>query len=134
MSYYTSYNIEIQEVNPVTHLPTMPPPPAASHDITPPDVITTIETSSGTVIYEDFNSFSGLAKWYDWQTDLIKLSKKHPNLLFIVEGTGESADDMWICWITNGMLQHEPKQITFNPYDPGKLKPPAEKKGDSPTC
>jgi hypothetical protein len=41
-------------------------------------------------------------KWYDWNDDMINLSKIFPNTLFTVDGTGEENEDIWRAYFKNG--------------------------------
>jgi len=34
-------------------------------------------------------------KWYDWLEDMRKLAKMFPNILFVLDGDGESSGDVW---------------------------------------
>jgi len=34
-------------------------------------------------------------KWYNWKTDMVRLSTLHPNAHFILNGEGEESDDLW---------------------------------------
>ena len=42
------------------------------------------------------------AHWYDYDKDLIKISKKHPTVLIEVSGDGENSDDLWAARYRNG--------------------------------
>jgi len=35
------------------------------------------------------------AKWYSFFEDFSAFAKQHPNILFIVDGSGEDSDDVW---------------------------------------
>ena len=41
-------------------------------------------------------------KWYDYNDDMLLLSKQHPNNLFILDGYGEDNWDIWRAFYKNG--------------------------------
>ena len=61
-------------------------------------------------------------KWYSHQEDMVKLSNLHKGTLFTLEGNGEIADDLWVCYYKTGLSQKEKAVITFAPFDESKLK------------
>ena len=61
-------------------------------------------------------------KWHDHDGDMILFSEKYPNLLFTVYGEGETSDDMWCTYYQNGKSQEVRAKITYEPFDPAKLK------------
>jgi len=80
-------------------------------------------------IEEDFNEesfygefFEEEMKWYDYQKDMKKLSKKFPELLFELSGAGEEQGDLWYAWFKNGKMQYEKAQVMFGEFDERKLK------------
>lgn len=58
------------------------------------------------------------AKWYDWEQDMCLISKKFPEYLFDLEGDGEESDDFWKAYFKNGMVQHCPGRIEYEPFNP----------------
>lgn len=47
-------------------------------------------------------------KWYDWLEDMTNLSKKFPDIRFILKGEGEDRSyDTWVCYFLNGKYQQE---------------------------
>lgn len=61
-------------------------------------------------------------KWYDYNEELAKFSKKYPNWLFILSGEGEEAGDIWKNYYLNGKVQQAVAKITFDEFDEKKLK------------
>ena len=53
---------------------------------------------------EDCVEFSGdeAVTWYDCEEDMIKLSKKFPQMIFKLYGEGEDAQDLWNEYFQNG--------------------------------
>ena len=47
-------------------------------------------------------NYSDSMKWYDYNEDVWKYSKKHPEVLFTLTGEGEDSGDLWIMWTKNG--------------------------------
>ena len=45
-------------------------------------------------------------KWYDWEKDMRVLASKFPNVLFILEGSGEDSDDQWEFRIKGDISEH----------------------------
>lgn len=41
-------------------------------------------------------------KWYGHQKDMAAYSKENPGVLFILDGDGEEAGDVWRKWFKNG--------------------------------
>lgn len=70
------------------------------------------------------------AKWYDWESDMSLLSKRFPDVLFCLHGDGEDSDDKWDAYFLNGMRQLCPAVITYDSFDPTKLRP-VKKSSDS---
>lgn len=56
-----------------------------------------------------------VAKWYDYDKDIIELSEKYPDLVFAVEGYGENSDDAWKEWWHNGKTYRE--KLEFSSYE-----------------
>lgn len=42
------------------------------------------------------------AKWYDWNKDMLELSKEFPDILFGLEGRGEEKLDWWYALFKDG--------------------------------
>lgn len=61
-------------------------------------------------------------KWYDWDSDISELSRKFPNVIFQMHGTGDSAEDLWDAYFLNGKIQRCPAIITYDEFDPSKLE------------
>lgn len=123
MSYYTDYSIDVVQTDPKTHAPLPPPCPMNKNLFVPQEVIDFFKQDHIKLAFNHINTFEGLSQWYDWEKELMELSKNHPGLMFIVEGKGEGYDDTWIAWITDGLSQYEKKYITHNPFDIHALTP-----------
>ena len=66
--------------------------------------------------------FEDTVKWYDHEVHMRAISKKYPDLLFILDGIGEEAGDLWRKYFKNGLCQSERAHIEFGAFDPAKLK------------
>ena len=76
----------------------------------------TFESDGGTICYDDE------MKWYNHHKDMIKLSSKYKGILFKLEGEGEEQGDHWKNYYINGTSQQTRAKITFEAYDPKKMK------------
>lgn len=64
-------------------------------------------------------------KWYDWEEDMALLSKRFPEFLFSLNGSGESQDDIWGAYFLNGQIMRDARSIVTKPFDAEKLTPAA---------
>lgn len=69
----------------------------------------------------DYDVWYGYAKWYDWEKDMLLLSSKFPNILFQLNGHGDSVDDFWIAYFLYGASQFCPGEIVYPDFDKEKL-------------
>lgn len=51
-------------------------------------------------------------KWYELDSDMMKLSKLCPDFIFIIEGQGEDREDWWIKWWENGVQNASYAELT----------------------
>lgn len=56
-------------------------------------------------------------KWYDYEEDMLELSRKLPDVIFELYGDGESSDDFWICYFRNGEKQFCSGEIVYEECD-----------------
>lgn len=70
------------------------------------------------------------AKWYHWEEDMEMLSRRFPEFLFYLEGAGEERDDFWACYFLGGKVMRDVIVIQHNDFDPSKLVPAEERKGN----
>lgn len=61
---------------------------------------------------EDFNIYE--KKWYDYQEDLLRLSKQFPYLKIEVERSGEEIADIEKTWFYNGQMQTSMVRFVFD--------------------
>lgn len=69
------------------------------------------------------------AKWYDHDDDMLDLSCKFPDILFCLHGSGDSEDDKWDTYYLNGKLQVCPVVMTYEDFNPAKLREKDDSKG-----
>ena len=63
---------------------------------------------------EESNGFYINAKWYRFEEDLEKFSKKYcPDILIEIKGQGEEPDDKWKHYIINGKHLHAEAVFTY---------------------
>ena len=73
------------------------------------------------VIDEDGNS-EDYSKWYDHDIDMKAFSLKYPDTVFILSGSGEEDEDIWVKYFKNGKMQEEYAEIVIAKYDENKLQ------------
>jgi hypothetical protein len=66
--------------------------------------------------------FEDELKWYEHEEDMLKYSKTCPDILFAVEGRGEEHGDHWIKYFKDGQMQRCNAVVSFEEYDPQKMK------------
>lgn len=64
------------------------------------------------VTSERIDSLNGTT-WYDWKSDMEKISKKYPVEKFTLNGSGEESGDIWIAYFHDGKSQVCKTIITF---------------------
>lgn len=71
--------------------------------------------------YEEERIYSEEAiRWYDWEKDMKKLSKKYPKILFELLAEGEESGDMWKARFKDGLMEKVEVIISFPEFK--KLK------------
>lgn len=65
--------------------------------------------------------FEQRTKWYDSHENLIEYSKQYPDVIFILSGEGEEAEDLWKSYYKNGKGQQTRAVITYPDYDENLL-------------
>lgn len=55
--------------------------------------------------------------WYDYEKDMVKLSKEYPFVEFLIEGEGEEAGDIWRAKCQNGVFKKQQARIVFDDWD-----------------
>jgi hypothetical protein len=69
-------------------------------------------------------------KWYEHEEDMLKMSSNFHGIVFILEGEGEEAGDIWKKYFLNGMVQECKAIITYEPFDLSKFTPTQQKLED----
>lgn len=67
------------------------------------------------------DGFRGFAKWYNYEKDMIEISKKYHGVLFHLKGDGENKEDMWDEYFLDGATQYGNAVIIREEFDPTKL-------------
>ena len=98
MGYYTHYSIHIQNY----------------YSDQEPEEFVAENTDYG-------NPFGDECKWYDHEEDMIKISKKYPEMVFHLHGEGEETGDIWDKHFKNGKMQVCKAKIVIPPYDENQL-------------
>lgn len=66
-----------------------------------------------------YEVFDDSYKWYEYEEDMLELSKKYPDIGFRLWGEGEEWDDKWVLYARDGSVVKEYATITY-------ADPPAE--------
>lgn len=88
------------------------------------DVLAIIEEVGRMNIFDDIRYdeiFYANAKWYDWENDMRLLSRKFPDIMFKLSGSGENEEDLWKAYFLNGSMQYCPAIITYEEFDANEL-------------
>jgi len=81
------------------------------HDLFPADWINT----------DTLNSEEAVS-WDQHTIDMIALSRAFPTVLLILSGEGDDSEDLWVMYFMNGMVQLACAKISYDEFDPEKLK------------
>lgn len=104
MGYYTSFDL------------TMLPQPAKDLEIAiTRDIIALIDHISPDEVQEDEMEWflCDSLKWYDHEKHMVEISKKYPNIVFILHGEGEEPDDMWNEYYCAGVFERVDAEIIY---------------------
>lgn len=77
------------------------------------------ELDNITGLAKEFKQYDGSeSKWYDWEEDMIKISRKFPKMLFSLGGNGEEALDIWCAHFCNGQCNYREIQTYWEEFNP----------------
>lgn len=65
-------------------------------------------------------SWYNSVKWYEHESDMLDISRKVPDVLFCLWGSGDDAEDLWKKYFLNGKMQCCLAEIP--PFGPAKLE------------
>lgn len=54
-------------------------------------------------------------KWYDFESDMMKLGELFPEMIFVLYGEGEEKDDIWRLYIKGKEAEFQTAHIYFDP-------------------
>ena len=111
MGYYTSYNLEVTSLECQGHTDSA----NLIHQLRE-------QNENAAYAFDEHGDAEESTKWYDHDADLIEFSKGKMDALFVLEGTGEEAGDLWKTYYLNGQKQTCQAIITFDEFDVTKLK------------
>lgn len=52
-------------------------------------------------------------KWYDYEKDMLEISKQFPDIIFILYGEGEEGGDLWRKYFANGEYEEAYAEIVY---------------------
>lgn len=119
MGYYTNYALQAYPYDMLRRKP---------KDIELPDsVCKAIEAEIEKMdLCGDGNIVGGYyceAKWYDYERDMCLLSRKFPDVLFVLHGEGADSDDLWDAYFQDGKVQRCPARIIYDEFSSDRLQP-----------
>lgn len=108
MGYKTDYTLEV----------------SAPHEDIPESLVQALVSNH---FFEDRrdSEFFKNDTWYEWNEDMLKLSKLYPDVLFELSGEGEESSDIWTYWYRNGQLQGGLAQIVHPEFSEDKWETPS---------
>jgi hypothetical protein len=65
--------------------------------------------------------FSDSVKWYDCEKDMKSYSKRHPQVIFCIDGEGEESGDIWKAYFQNGKMFKTKAALVFEEFSVDKL-------------
>lgn len=83
-------------------------------------------TGYGHTITED--GTEDCVKWYKWEEDVIKASKKFKNLVVEISGDGEETDDFWHARVCNGFIEQHSALLIYPRFTDARVLTDEEKK------
>lgn len=63
----------------------------------------------------------GYSKWIDCEEDMARLSLAFPAVLFVLYGSGEMDEDLWVSYCLGGRGQFARAEIHYPAFDPEQL-------------
>lgn len=102
MGYYTYYNLEAYENG--AHVTTERE-----------EEICTVASEITGIAFDHFEDLSwDSMKWYDHEDDMLELSKRFPDVTFVLYGEGEERDDNWVAYYKNGDSEYCGARIVYD--------------------
>ncbi len=73
---------------------------------------------------EDISGYSleEECKWYRHEKDMITLSKRHPYIVFQLNGEGEESGDLWVKYFKGGKMHECRAVVTYGEYNEKLLR------------
>lgn len=99
MGYYTNYTLETN---------------APGIDLEISQAIAEISGYGGDIFRHDYCE----RKWYDHEKDMVEVSKRYPDVVFILHGEGEESGDLWRKRFVNGQVDEVRAEITYPDFPP----------------
>ena len=65
--------------------------------------------------------FEDSIKWDDCENDMKEYSKRHPNVVFLIDGEGEESLDVWKAYFKDGKMFKTKAVMTFEDFTMDKL-------------
>jgi len=108
MGYYTDYELQVVDEN-------------NNNVYEPIEVLLELNEDAKYALYNDGET-KDRCKWYDAQPDVLEFSKKYPDLLFVLSGSGDENGDLWKYYAKNGKGYYQEAVIMFPEFDVEKMK------------
>lgn len=65
----------------------------------------------------DYMQSDDCYKWYEYEEDMIALSKQFPDFIFTLFGDGEDGDDFWYADFMDGKHKFRPVRFVYPDFD-----------------
>lgn len=112
MGYCTTYDLTLLDPKDMTEI----------EDTSIIDKVVALLREKGVIGYalDENLSYYDSVKWYEHEEDMLAVSKRIPDVLIRLWGSGDEAEDLWEHYFLNGKSQYCRAEIP--PFDPAKLE------------
>lgn len=76
-----------------------------------------IETEELLDIFDHEGNATDWYKWYEYRSDMITVSRRHPDLIFCLRGEGEDREDNWMEYYHDGKFKHLQPELRWPSFE-----------------
>lgn len=88
------------------------------------ELIDSMNQYFGAHFYDDDLLWGDSCSWYAHERDMLDFSKQHPYFVFVLDGNGEDAGDLWRKFFRDGKMYEWRPMIERPAFDQKLLKAP----------